>query len=76
MKKPFFLVLSITDIADKLGRCQYFSTPDLVGGFHPIEMAKEDGQKIAFNVENSHFKYVLMPFGLTNAPATFHGQHS
>lgn len=33
---------NITELLDKLGRCQYFSTLDLASGFHHIEMAEEE----------------------------------
>lgn len=62
---------NITDILDKLGRCNYFSTLDLASGFHQIEMDKNSIPKTAFNVEHGHFEYLKMPFGLKNAPATF-----
>lgn len=62
---------NITDILDKLGRAQYFTTLDLASGFHQIEMHPNSIEKTAFSVENGHYGYTRMPFGLKNAPATF-----
>lgn len=61
---------NITDILDKLGKCQYFSTLDLASGFHQIEMDPKSIPKTAFNVENGHFEFTRMPYELKNSPAT------
>lgn len=62
---------NITDVLDKLGRCQYFTTLDLASGFYQVEMNPSDIHKTAFNVENGHYEFLRMPMGLKNSPSTF-----
>lgn len=62
---------NISDVLDKLGKCQYFTTLDLTNGFHQVEMDPQDICKTAFNVEHGHFEFLRMPMGLKNSPSTF-----
>lgn len=64
---------NITDILDKLGRCQYFTTLDLASGFYQVEMDESDIHKTGFSVAdgNGHFEFTRMPMGLKNSPSTF-----
>ncbi|CAK1577914.1 unnamed protein product [Parnassius mnemosyne] len=62
---------NISDVLDKLGKCQYFTTLDLASGFYQVEMNPQDIAKTAFNVEHGHFEFLRMPMGLKNSPSTF-----
>ena len=62
---------NISDVLDKLGNCQYFTTLDLASGFYQVEMDPQDIPKTAFNVEHGHFEFLRMPMGLKNSPSTF-----
>lgn len=70
MKKQYPMP-NVTDILDKLDRCQYFSKLHSPMGFHQIQMVPNSIDKTAFTVKNSHYEYIQMPFGLKNVAATF-----
>lgn len=62
---------NITDVLDKLGKCQYFTTLDLASGFYQVENHPDDIEKTAFSVEHGRFEFLRMPMGLKNSPSTF-----
>ncbi|GJX63106.1 reverse transcriptase domain-containing protein [Tanacetum coccineum] len=44
---------------------------DVYQGYHQIQMAKEDEEKMAFYTDQGTYYYTKMPFGLKNAGATY-----
>jgi hypothetical protein len=58
---------SILDLSNKLHGCKFFSSIDLVKGYHQIPMAAQDIAKTPFGL----FEYLFMAFGLRNAAQTF-----
>ena len=61
----------ISDIEEKLLHAKYFTTLDIVSGFHHVEVAKEDRPKTAFVTQQDQYQWTVMPFGLKNAPSIF-----
>lgn len=60
----------IDDALAALSGSKYFSTLDLVSGFHQIQMNPNDVAKTAFITQWGLYEYQRMPFGLKGAPAT------
>ena len=61
----------LEDIFSKLNRATYFTTLDLIAGYHHIPLDKPSILKTAFNSPFRKFEYVKVPFGLDQAPAYF-----
>ena len=63
----------VDELVDTIGRRQgkYFSTIDLMKGYHQVKMEDQSKHKTAFMCHLGLFQYRRMPFGFTNAPATF-----
>ena len=63
----------IDDLIDTVGQQngQWFTTLDLMEGYHQIRMDPETKPKTVFTCHMGLYQYRRMPFRLTNAPATF-----
>ena len=64
---------NLQDIITKIGvtRPIVFTVIDLKGGFHQLEISKEDRHKTAFITQDGLYQYKRLPFGLKNAPSQF-----
>lgn len=61
----------IDDILDQLGRAKYFTTLDLMSGFHQIPLDHESRKFTAFSTKNGHYQFTRLPFGLNISPNSF-----
>lgn len=61
----------IDTILDQLGRAKYFSTLDLMAGFHQIPLDPEARKYTAFSTSFGHFNFKRLPFGLNISPNSF-----
>lgn len=61
----------IEDHIDRLGRAKYFSTLDMLTGFHQVKLNEDSVHRTAFVTPEGHFEYLKMPYGLANAPVVY-----
>lgn len=61
----------IEDILDQMGRAKYFSTLDLMSGFHQIPLEQNSRKLTAFSTSQGHYQYTRLPFGLNISPNSF-----
>ena len=71
--KNRYLLPSVSDSFDCLGRAKQFTQLDLTSAYYQMKIKEGDKWKTAFQTWYGHFEYQVIPFGLTNAPESFQG---
>ena len=69
-----YMLPRIDETLDRLSQARYFSTLDLLSGYHQVELTEESKSRTDFIVPRmvpNHWEYCVMPFGLSGAPRTF-----
>lgn len=61
----------IDTILDQLGRAKYFSTLDLMSGFHQIPLNSDSRKYTAFSTPSGHYAFTRLPFGFSISPNSF-----
>lgn len=69
--KDEYPIPDINESLAMLGKGKYFTSLDLLSGYHQLRMHEDDAHKTAFVVNNELYHWKVMPFGLKNAPSTF-----
>jgi hypothetical protein len=61
----------LEDLLDNLSGARYFSSLDLISGYHELRLSSSDIPKTAFNTRFGKFEWKVLHMGLSNAPAVF-----
>lgn len=69
--KDAYPIPRIDESLDALHGAQWFSTIDLLSGYHQVAIADDDKHETSFITPFGLYEYNRMPFGLCNAPGTF-----
>lgn len=70
-EKDVYPMPSIEESLNRLSKCNFFSTLDLVSGFWQIPLDPNSKHKTAFQFEGELYQFTVMPFGVCNGPASF-----
>ena len=71
LKKDTFPIPNINETIDSLSGARYFSTLDLMSGFHQQEIPKEHQHYTAITTHRGTFQFQRSPFGLSSSPNSF-----
>ena len=71
LDKDVYRLPSLAGNLSKLGKANWFSTCDLLQGFHQCEIEDSAKEITAFNTPAGQYQYVRMPMGLASSPSTF-----
>ena len=61
----------IDDLLNQLQGAKYFSSMDLLSGYHQVPLHPSDVPKTTFRTPMGSFQFKVLSMGLTNAPSTF-----
>jgi hypothetical protein len=61
----------MTELLEQLGGSKFFSSMDLLKGFHQIRVNDQSMNKLTISTPFGNYSYVVMPFGIQNGPSTF-----
>ena len=70
-KKDSFPLPNLSDAVSKFKDNKYFSSLDLLSGYHQISVETNSREITAFSDGQNLYQYARMPFGVTNGPASF-----
>ena len=70
-RKDSYPLPHIGDAVSKFKDMKYFSSLDLLSGYHQVAMEESSKEVTAFSNGEDVYQYTRLPFGVTNGPATF-----
>lgn len=70
-KMDSFPLPNIEDCLSQFSGTKYFSTLDLLSGYHQVALTEDSKEKTAFATEDGLYQFTVMPQGACGSPATF-----
>lgn len=71
IKREYYQMPTIEEIAMKLTGAKYFSTLDTRNGYYQIKLDEESSKLCTFATPFGRFKFLRLPFGITSASEVF-----